>query len=259
MAVHQCFFCNQPLNAYANNCPQCGQPQLLQAKYRLIGLLGQGGFGIVYEAKDVRLNRRYAIKIITATNATQQSQVEAEANILAQYARQFPFIPEIYDIWSDGPRTYLVMEFVEGQTVGELITQSAWQPSQVEHFLRVVLRDLGQLHDINIIHRDIKPDNIKRTPKGRYVLLDFGISKQQGATLTGAKALSPYYSSPEQVRGQATDARSDLYSLGATAYHLVTGTLPIPSEFRASMGIMVLYPAKSMPCLGLLSSLPEEK
>ena len=74
MAVHQCFFCNQPLNAYANNCPQCGQPQLLQAKYRLIGLLGQGGFGIVYEAKDVRLNRRYAIKIITATNATQQSR-----------------------------------------------------------------------------------------------------------------------------------------------------------------------------------------
>ena len=88
----------------------------------------------MYEAKDVRLNRRYAIKIITATNATQQSQVEAEANILAQYARQFPFISEIYDIWSDGPRTYLVIEFVEGQTIGELLLKARGNQARLNTF-----------------------------------------------------------------------------------------------------------------------------
>ncbi|HEY1012559.1 MAG TPA: bifunctional serine/threonine-protein kinase/ABC transporter substrate-binding protein [Herpetosiphonaceae bacterium] len=248
MAMHECYFCSTQIKATVNNCPQCGQPQMMQGKYRLVSLLGQGGFGIVYEAVDTRLNRRYAVKMITASNAAHQKQVEAEANILAQHARHFSFMPEVYDTWSEGSRTVLVMEYIEGPTLGEVLaSQGSWAPAEVEAFLRTMLGQLDQLHAAGIIHRDLKPDNIKRTPQGRFVLLDFGIAKQSGGTLTGAKALSLYYSPPEQARGQSTDARSDLYSLAATAYHLLTGSPPSPSEYRASMGIPLVPPGEKAP------------
>ncbi|MBA3944187.1 MAG: protein kinase [Herpetosiphonaceae bacterium] len=246
MAANACYFCNSPVAAMANNCPACGQPQILQGKYRVVRLLGQGGFALVYEVLDLRLNRRYALKLITNASGTAQKQVEAEANILAQHARHLHCMPEIYDIWSDGAATSLLMEYVEGPTLQELVDQQGpWPARTVEQFLQAVLPDLVRIHALGIIHRDLKPDNIKQTPDGRYVLLDFGIAKHTtGGTLTGAKAASLHYSPPEQIRGHPTDGRSDLYSLGATAYHMLTGQPPIPCEYRAAFNMVLPPPSQ---------------
>lgn len=250
MTGDACFFCSQPVALSAKHCPQCGQPHILRDKYRIVGLLGRGGFGIVYEAIDVQLKRHYAIKIILSETASAQQQVQTEGEILAQYARRFPFMPEIYDIWHEGSHTTLVMEYVEGQTLGQLLgDHGAWSVAEVQEFLATVLTDLAKLHAVGIIHRDLKPDNIKRTPEGRYMLLDFGIAKQEGSTLAGAKAFSPSYASPEQMRGEPTDERSDLYSLGATAYHLLTGQAPMPSEYRRSTNTDLPQPSTFYPAI----------
>ncbi len=240
-----CYACQTVVTATDVRCSQCHQPLLLRNRYRVKSLLGQGGFGVVYEAFDVDLARHYAIKLITANSPAMREQVNVEAQILAQHARHLPFIPEVYDIWSEGNIIALVMEFVSGTTVGSLIeAQERLPPSEVEHFLTVMLGQLAQLHVLNIIHRDIKPENIKRTADDRLVLLDFGIAKRSQSTETAAKAFSLFYASPEQSRGRATDARSDLYSLGATAYHMLTGHAPVPAESRISGHIRLRRPSE---------------
>lgn len=240
-----CYACQTVVTATDVRCAQCHQPLLLRNRYRVKGLLGQGGFGVVYEAFDVDLARHYAIKLITANSPAMREQVNVEAQILAQHARQLPFIPEIYDIWSDGNVIALVMEFISGTTVGALIeTHERIAPNIVEHFLTIMLGQLAQLHALNIIHRDIKPENIKRTADERLVLLDFGIAKRSQSTETAAKAFSLFYASPEQTRGRATDARSDLYSLGATAYHMLTGHAPVPAESRISGHVRLRRPSE---------------
>ncbi|NJN67998.1 MAG: protein kinase, partial [Chloroflexaceae bacterium] len=235
MDNNPCPFCHNPVSATSVYCPSCGELSLLQGKYRITGLLGQGGFGVVYEAQDTYLTRRYAIKVINAKTRTAQEAIKAEANIHAQYARSLAFMPEIYDICELGMRIALVMEFIEGQSLDALLDQQgAWSVPEVEAFLDTMLGYLGQLHAVGIVHRDIKPANIKVRPDNSYALLDFGISKQQtqGATLTGAKALSIFYSPPEQMKGLPTDARSDFYSLAATAYHLLAGLPPPGADVR---------------------------
>ncbi|KPL85259.1 protein kinase domain-containing protein [Herpetosiphon geysericola] len=240
-----CYACQTVVAATDVRCPQCHQPLLLRNRYRVKSLLGQGGFGVVYEAFDIDLARHYAIKLITANSPAMREQVTVEAQILAQHARHLPFIPEVYDIWSEGNVIALVMEFVSGTTVGSLIeAHERLAPSIVEHFLSVMLGQLAQLHALNIIHRDIKPENIKRTADDRLVLLDFGIAKRSQSTETAAKAFSLFYASPEQSRGRATDARSDLYSLGATAYHMLTGHAPVPAESRISGHIRLRRPSE---------------
>ena len=248
MSEVACYQCQTSLDPTAAQCPKCGLPQILRGRYRIRRLLGQGGFGVVYEAVDLDLNRQYAIKLITATSPAIREQVAIEAQILAQHARRLPFMPEIYDIWSDTNRTALVMEYIDGATLGDLIDQhGAWPPNVVGRFLHTVLTDLSRLHGLGIIHRDIKPDNIKRAADGRYVLLDFGIAKRDNSTQMGAKAFSLYYASPEQSHGRATDARSDLYSLGATAYHMLTGHTPAPGASRLVMDAKLLPPIHFYP------------
>ncbi|HYF65911.1 MAG TPA: serine/threonine-protein kinase, partial [Herpetosiphonaceae bacterium] len=248
MSEITCYQCQAPLQPSAATCPKCGLPQILRGRYRIRRLLGQGGFGVVYEAVDLDLNRHYAIKLITATSPAIREQVAIEAQILAQHARRLPFMPEIYDIWSDTGRTALVMEYIDGATLGDLIEQhGAWPANVVGRFLYTILNDLDRLHGLGIVHRDIKPDNIKRTADGRYVLLDFGIAKRDNSTQSGAKAFSLYYASPEQASGKATDVRSDLYSLGATAYHLLTGNAPAPGNARQVMDARLHPPSHFYP------------
>jgi predicted Ser/Thr protein kinase len=232
MATQTCYYCNA-LTALADaSCPSCNRPLLLYRRYRLVRLLGRGGFGVVYEALDERLNRRCAIKAVVATSLAEQRQIEAEAGILSQDATDLDFIPHIYDMWSESGQTFLVMEYIDGPTLDQ--TPLPWAAAQVEHVLRALLGNLAQLHDTGIIHRDLKPENIKRTPQGRYVILDFGIAKRNSATMTAARALSLDYAPPEQMQGCPTDARSDLYSLAATAYHLLMGHPPSNVGLRMS-------------------------
>lgn len=222
-----CYYCNAPLPPTRKQCPKCKRIQLLNnGSYRIQRILGEGGYGLVFEALDTRLDRRCAIKQIRATTDKAQHSIESEARLLAKNAKRFPsFIPDIYDIWKEDYDTYLVMTYIEGNTLNQITEQQGkWYATEVETFLCTLLDYLDQMDNAGLLHRDIKPDNIIQTPDGRYVLIDFGIAKQGDATRVEVRgAYSRFFAPPEQQRSLPTDLRSDLYSLGATAYYLLTG------------------------------------
>jgi serine/threonine-protein kinase len=214
----------------------------LRDRYRLTQPLARGGFAVVYEGVDALLRRPVAIKLVRSASPPEQRQVEREVHILSQYATQLPFIPDIYDVWSAADQTYLVMEFIAGPTLDQTLARP-WSPTQTTRFLRALLRQMAELHAHGIVHRDLKPANIKRTARGGYVLLDFGIAKQHSGTLAMAQAGSLDYAPLEQLQGVETDARSDLYSLAATAYHLLTGTAPPSVPHRLADGAALIAPS----------------
>lgn len=230
-----CYFCNQPVQPAESHCPHCRSPLLLVQRYRLVKTLGQGGFGVVYEAIDTQdNNRRCAVKRVAFASLAEKQQFENEALILKQHAPLFRFVPDLYEFWSDHTHTYMVMECIDGPTLDQ--TSHPWPSPQVEDFLRVLLSYLSKLHAARTIHRDVKPWNIKLTPHGRYVLLDFGIAKHGHGTLTSARGLGTVnYAPPEQIQGLKTDERSDLYSLAATAYFLLTGQSPTQAQNGGSL------------------------
>ncbi|MDW8212323.1 MAG: protein kinase [Roseiflexaceae bacterium] len=231
MGNYHCYNCRTPLAPPEPTCPQCGRIALLLGRYLLGAELGKGGFGVVREARDIRLGRRCAVKEIPF-NSEAKSQVEREIGLLTENSNSgLPFVPEIYDYHIEPGSYYIVMEFIDGPTLDRL-TGSPWTPERVTAFLRTLLGYLARLHDIGIIHRDISPKNIKLTPDGRYVLLDFGIAKRitEGSSV---RAFSYDYAPLEQIKRQGTTPQSDLFSLGVTAYHLLTGRLPPNALLRA--------------------------
>jgi serine/threonine protein kinase len=210
---------------------------IVNDRYRIISLMGAGGMGAVYRAFDARLNRQVAIKENYHTAAQGTSQFEREANILASL--RHPGLPVVFDhfvIPNQGQ--YLVMEFIEGEDLQQMLNQRGSLPE--EDALRWILQvatALEYLHRQNppIIHRDVKPSNIKITPTGEALLVDFGIAKQysdQQRTQTGAQGVSPGFSPPEQYGTAPTDARSDVYALAATLNALLTGAAPVSSLDR---------------------------
>lgn len=205
-------------------------------RYRIAKLIGQGGFGSVYRAWDLTLNQPVALKENLDTSQEAQRQFEHEAQILA--GLRHPNLPRVIDhFFIFGQGQYLVMDFVEGNSASELLAGRQGHPfseAEVLPWLRQVCAALDYLHKRQppIIHRDIKPENIIITPEGQAMLVDFGISKiydAQLATTVGAQAVTPGYSPPEQYGVGKTDARTDVYALGATLYRLLTGIDPPPS------------------------------
>ncbi|MEW5871441.1 MAG: protein kinase [Chloroflexota bacterium] len=211
--------------------------QVLNNRYRIVSLLGQGGMGAVYRAWDLTLKRPLALKENLETTPEAQKQFEREAQILANLSH--PNLPRVSDYFSiPGQGQYLVMDFVEGVDLQTMIDQQgALSENQALEWVCQICEALDYLHNQSspIIHRDIKPANIKIRPDGRAMLVDFGIAKlydPHRSTTVGAKAVTPGFSPPEQYSGK-TDARSDIYALGATLYTLLTGeTLP-ESALRA--------------------------
>ena len=197
---------------------------LLQNRYQIIKLLGQGGMGAVYQASALALGGKFvAIKENIGGDPVQFKQ---EVVILANLSHSN--LPRVLDHFVEpAGAQYLVMDFVEGEDLDTLIQQQGSFPeAQVLAWMNQILNAVTYLHSHGIIHRDIKPANIKITPTGQAVLVDFGIAKvfQAGwSTLTGAKAGTPGFAAPEQYRG-GTDQHSDIYSLGATLYALLTGS-----------------------------------
>ncbi len=265
MPHQQCYNCKTAYEIGRKHCRKCGSVLLLHDRYIIRRVLGRGGFAIVYEALDIRINnRRVAIKKVSTLSPHEQQAIVTEVEILAGNASRFGFIPSIYDILREKEHTYIVMEYISGPTLSAI--PRPWQPHHVEYFLHLTLNNLEQLHAARIIHRDLKPDNIKYTPSGRapYTILDFGISKLgKGRAL---KALSPDFSAPEQTSGLEGDSRSDIFSLGATAYYLLTnmyltqaigkgrGNIPAPS----TLGIKV-SPALDTTLLRMLALDPNQR
>lgn len=235
MAVPQCWSCSAQVGETAQYCAVCGGLVAFErARYRIRRRMGSGGFGEVYEAVDTKLNRRCAVKVIRLATGLNRTLLDHEWKILRDNASRFPFIPDIYDVCDDAAHIYLVMEYVEGTPIDSLARP--WTVPQVEVFLRTILSHLAQIHTAGVIHRDLKPSNILLDSAGRYTLIDFGISQSDRTIALSKPALagSPLYAPPEQWSGPA-DLRSDLYSLGATAYELLTGTPP-PSAAERMAG-----------------------
>lgn len=218
--------------------------KLLQNRYRVTKQIGQGGMGAVYVATDERFNSTVAIKqTLFFNDPTLRKAFEREAHLLNHL--RHPALPRVSDHFIEGDGQFLVMEFIEGFDLGELLRQRGgpFSPAEVLRWADSILDALDYLHTHNppVVHRDIKPQNLKRTPRGQIVLLDFGLAKgvpapaQTQTSVTGSiLGYSPHYAPLEQIQGTGTDARSDLYSLAATLYHLLTGAPPADALARAS-------------------------
>ena len=221
--------------------------QTLNNRYRVIRLLGTGGMGAVYFARDPVLDRNVAIKQLQTDPITGQllaeqirTQFQREAQILASL--HHPNLARVTDYFTEGKLHYLVMDYIEGQTLQEIVQANpgGLDEVQVLDWADQLLSALEYIHGHHLIHRDIKPSNIRRTSDGRIFLVDFGLVKpydpNNPRTITMMHGLgTPEYSPPEQYDPQShTDERSDLYALGATLYHLLTGQAPVSVTRRTS-------------------------
>jgi serine/threonine protein kinase len=215
---------------------------ILQGRYRIVGPLGQGGMGAVYEAIDQRLETVVALKETLFADERLRKQFEREARLLA--GLHHPALPRVSDHFNEGEGEFLVMQFVAGHDLSVMQAQRGgpFPAADVLKWADQLLDALDYLHtqDPQIIHRDIKPQNLKLTARGQIVLLDFGLAKgsvgQMTAVTTSASIFgyTPNYAPLEQVQGLGTDSRSDLYSLAATIYHLATGVKPPDALSRAA-------------------------
>lgn len=243
-----CQYANRPA---ARLCAGCRAPLVLQGKYRITRLLGRGGFGAVYQAAHTGLGGAvYAIKESFpdpyATPAQLQAasdQFRLEASILAKLNHSA--LPKVMDFFTEGNRDYLVMEYVEGETLEERLARNGGSLPEAQVLVWAdelcdVLTYLHTRQPMPVIHRDVKPSNVKIMPDGRLRLFDFGIAKHLAAgvgTASAARAVSPPYSPMEQYGG-GTDARSDIYALGVTLYELLTAHLPPDAPDRASNALV---------------------
>ncbi len=216
--------------------------------------LGNGGMGVVYRARDTRLERPVAIKLLKpelVADPDRKARFLREARAAA--AVSHPAIAQVYDIDEDDGTTFIAMEYVDGRTIGRLIAAGELDLLGSIEIALQIAEGLAKAHEANIIHRDIKSDNIMVTHEGHAKLLDFGIAKlldaagdtevdlsvrsdgwtmtaERARTLPGAVVGTVPYMSPEQARGQALDPRSDIFSLGIVLYEMVTGELPFKGD-----------------------------
>src|SRR5512135_788142 len=216
--------------------------------YKIESLLGQGGMGVVYKARDTKLERPVAIKLLPPelmANADRRTRFFQEARSAA--ALTHPAIAQVYDIDEAEGSVFIAMEFVDGKTVGRLILDHELDLMGAVEISLQVAEGLAKAHEAGIIHRDIKSENIMVTQDGHAKLLDFGLAKLYEAaepepgvpadlartmtrdrvhSIPGAVMGTIDYMSPEQARGQTLDPRSDIFSLGIVLYEMVTGELP---------------------------------
>jgi Tol biopolymer transport system component len=220
----------------------------LYNRYRIDKVLGQGGMGAVYQAYDVNLGVAVAVKENLFTTEEYSRQFRREATILASL--RHPNLPRVTDhfvIENEGQ--YLVMDFIAGEDLRQRLERSGPVPeSEALPWFLQICDALAYLHSRipPILHRDIKPGNIKLTSDGRALLVDFGLAKvveEGGSTTTGAKAMTPGFSPPEQYGSGRTDPRTDVYSLGATLYAALTATIP-EDALEQAMGRERLTPLR---------------
>ncbi len=214
-------------------------------RYEMLEKIGTGGMATVYKAKDTLLNRYVAIKVL-------RDSLEGEKNVVSNFIKEAQSsaslvhnnIVSVYDVGEEDDINYMVMEYVDGITLKEYIKTRGSLPWQEAcDFAIQIGQGINEAHSINIIHRDIKPQNILMTKDKILKVTDFGIARAMvgETTVVGGSALgSVHYISPEQARGGFTDARSDIYSLGIVLYEMLTGKVPFDGDTAVSVALMHL-------------------
>lgn len=221
-------------------------------RYEVIDRIGAGGMAIVYKAKDLLLNRTVTVKVLREQFLSDEDFVRRfrrEAQAAASLSH--PNIVSIYDVGKDGEIEYIVMEYVEGRNLKEIIREYApLSPEQAINLGTQIGEAIRHAHQHHIIHRDIKPHNILVTADGRAKVTDFGIARavtSATVTHTGDIVGSVHYLSPEQAKGMQTNERSDLYSLGIILYELLTGKVPYDGETPIAIALKHLQEEPALP------------
>ncbi|MGV4988606.1 protein kinase domain-containing protein [Streptomyces sp. NRAIS4] len=217
-----------------------GRDMILGGRYELVEKLGQGGMGTVHRGVDQRLRRTVAVKLLSSALAHDpQSRARFRREAHAVAALNHPAVATIHDVGEephpDGPRPYLVMEYVQGATLAEVLRDGPLPVADAVNAACAVLDALRHSHECGIVHRDIKPSNIMLTGPDTVKVLDFGIAKAFTETATritgsGAAIGTPAYLSPEQINGSEIDHRADLYAMGCLLHELLTGQPPFRGE-----------------------------
>lgn len=215
---------------------------LLGERYRIIDTLGEGGMANVYLAEDIILQRKVAVKILRLDLQNEpQTQARFQREALATSELSHPNIVSVLDVGTDHGLPYMVMEYVDGPDLKEYIRQNA--PLDLHEVIRImdqILSAVALAHKHNVIHRDLKPQNILMDKRGNIKIADFGIAvalNQSSVTQTNSVMGSVHYMSPEQTRGGLVTKQSDIYSLGIILYELITGTVPFSGDTPVSIAL----------------------
>lgn len=221
------------------------------AHYRIEKKIGAGGMGEVFLAEDTRLNRKVALKFLPAEFTT-DPDVKARFTREAQAAAAFnhPNVITVYEVAEFQNRLFLAMEYVEGDSLKDLIAEKELRVSEIVDFAMQICQGLAKAHQVGIVHRDIKPQNILIDRDGRVRIVDFGLAKLKGdmkLTQIGSTLGTVSYMSPEQAQGEEVDRRSDIFSLGVMLYEMITGRLPFQGEHQAAILNSILNEQPQLP------------
>ncbi len=216
--------------------------------YRLIEKIGEGGMGVVHLAHDTRLQRDVALKVLPAgllSDETVRGRFRREARALSKL--NHPNIATVHDFDTQAGVDFLVMEYIRGVTLNDKLSAGALPEETVVHLGTQLAEGLAAAHDEGVMHRDVKPGNLRVTPDGRLKILDFGLAKllqpvdpsaTTAVTMTGTQGIvgTPMYMSPEQFRGEEVDARTDIFATGIVLYEMATGQRPF--EAKSAMALV---------------------
>lgn len=270
----ECFSCRAGNDPGAKFCFACGAPlgpalsalaegAVFASRFEILGPLGRGGMGMVYKAFDRDLGETVAIKVLRPDLARESGRSEHRFRSEIRLARRVRHrnVCSVYGDGEDRGLLYICMELVEGENLARTAREGGGLPAE-EAWSAVlqVAEGLGAIHEVGVVHRDLKTANLMRDRDGVVRVMDFGIAKQHGAagggatvTATGTLMGTPEYMSPEQLRGEEVDFRSDLYSLGIVVYELFTGALPFRGEAPVTTILRQLHDAPFLD----LPALPE--
>ena len=207
-------------------------------RYEVEKELAQGGMGLIFLARDPYIQRNVVVKVLMYRHTTDEVYREffqQEAELIA--ALEHPCIVPIYDFGWHGQQPYIVMRYMAGGSLEDKMKRGEVKQTEIAHIFRRIAEALDAAHARNIIHRDVKPSNFLYDSTGEIFLSDFGIAKSKPFTDDEGEWLvgTPAYMSPEQVKGQKTDGRSDIYALGIVLYYLLTGQLPFAASSTTAL------------------------
>jgi serine/threonine-protein kinase len=214
--------------------------------YKILEKLGEGGMGVVYRASDTKLKREVAIKFLTRNLGTEEDKKRFHREAQAAAALNHPNIATVYEIDESDGHTFIVMEYVEGRNLAEMLRAKGGSPLPLEDAINYsiqIAESLHAAHQQGVVHRDIKSANVMVTNEGRIKVMDFGLAKLAtgtGLTKTGSTLGTAAYMSPEQAKGIKVDHRTDIWSLGVVMYEMITGQLPFKGDYDQAVTYAIL-------------------